>query len=282
MDYQSLQLEVEDGLGILTMNRPPGNAISLDLTEEMNSMAGEIAEDEGVRCLIIKSALPKYFMVGADLKTIPPDIDMSDVDQSLPFEQQVPILFKKLAPHMAQMLKGAQGMMNAIESLPIPTIAAIGGHALGGGMELSMACDLRIMARGKPTIGQTETKLSLIPAAGGTQRLTRLLGRARALEMILLNQRLDADEARAIGLVTKAVDPEKLDEEALEMGRSLAGSATVAMHCAKKCIIEGEDLSLEEGLTMERDCISKLFDTEDMVEGILSFILGKQTEYKGK
>jgi enoyl-CoA hydratase/carnithine racemase len=82
--------------------------------------------------------------------------------------------------------------------------------------------------------------------------------------------------------VTKAVDPEKLDEEALEMGRSLAGSATVAMHCAKKCIIEGEDLSLEEGLTMERDCISKLFDTEDMVEGILSFILGKQPEYKGK
>jgi enoyl-CoA hydratase/carnithine racemase len=282
MDYQSLQLDMEDGLGILTMNRPPGNAISIDLTEEMNSMVGEIAEDSGIRCLIIKSALPKYFMVGADLKTIPPDIDMSDVDQSLPFEQQVPLLFKKLAPHMAQLLHGAQSMMNGIESLPIPTIAAIGGHALGGGMELSMACDLRIMARGKPTIGQTETRLSLIPAAGGTQRLTRLLGRARALEMILLNQRLDADEAKAIGLVTKAVDPEKLDQEVLQIGRELAGSATVAMHCAKKCIIEGEDVPLEEGLAKERDCISMLFDTEDMLEGILSFILGKQPEYKGK
>ena len=282
MDYQHLQLEVEDGLGILTMNRPPGNAISLDLTEEMNSMVGEIAEDKGIRCLIIKSAFPKYFMVGADLKTIPPDIDMSDVDQSLPFEEQVPIMFRKLSPHISKMLQGAQGMMNAIENLPMPTIAAIGGHALGGGMELSMACDLRIMARGKPTIGQTEIKLSLIPAAGGTQRLTRLLGRARALEMILLNRRLDADEAKTIGLVTKAVDPEKLDEEAMEMGRELASGATVAMHCAKKCIIEGEDLPLEEGLTLERDCISKLLETDDMLEGILSFIQGKQPEYKGK
>jgi len=282
MDYQFLQLEVKDGLGILTMNRPPGNAISLELTEEMNRMAEEIAADKDIRCLIIRSAIPKYFMVGADLKTIPTDIDMSDVDQSLPFEEQVPILFRKLSPHISRMLQGAQGMMNAIEKLPIPTIAAIGGHALGGGMELSMACDLRIMARGKPTIGQTETRLSLIPAAGGTQRLTRLLGRARALEMILLNQRLDADQARAIGLVTKAVDPEKLDEEAMEMGRSLAQGATVAMSCAKKCIIEGEDLPLEEGLALERDCISRLLETDDMLEGILSFIQGKQPEYKGK
>lgn len=282
MDYQFLQLEVKDGLGILTMNRPPGNAISLELTEEMNRMAEEIAADKGIRCLIIRSAIPKYFMVGADLKTIPTDIDMSDVDQSLPFEEQVPILFRKLSPHISKMLQGAQGMMNAIEKLPMPTIAAIGGHALGGGMELSMACDLRIMARGKPTIGQTETRLSLIPAAGGTQRLTRLLGRARALEMILLNQRLDADQARAIGLVTKAVDPEKLDEEAMEMGRSLAQGATVAMSCAKKCIIEGEDLPLEEGLALERDCISRLLETDDMLEGILSFIQGKQPEYKGK
>jgi enoyl-CoA hydratase/carnithine racemase len=145
-----------------------------------------------------------------------------------------------------------------------------------------MACDLRIMARGKPTIGQTEIKLSLIPAAGGTQRLTRLLGRARALEMILLNQRLDADEAKAIGLVTEAVDPEKLDETAMEMGRELASGATVAMRCAKKCIIENEDLPLEDGLAMERECISILFETDDMLEGILSFILGKQPEFKGK
>jgi len=282
MEYQFLQLEVKDGLGILTMNRPPGNAISLELTEEMNNMAREVEANKEIRCLIIRSAIPKYFMVGADLKTIPTDIDMSDVDQSLPFEEQVPILFRKLSPHISRMLQGAQGMMNAIEKLPIPTIAAIGGHALGGGMELSMACDLRIMARGKPTIGQTETRLSLIPAAGGTQRLTRLLGRARALEMILLNQRLDADQARAIGLVTKAVDPEKLDEEAMEMGRSLAQGATVAMSCAKKCIIEGEDLPLEEGLALERDCISRLLETDDMLEGILSFIQGKQPEYKGK
>ena len=282
MEYQFLEFEVEDGLGILTMNRPPGNAISVELTEEFQNMCREIEEGREARCLILMSALPKYFMVGADLKTMPTDIDFGDLDFSQPPEQIVAATFKKIAPHVVKMLHGGQAMMNAVEALPIPTIAAIGGHAMGGGLELALACDFRIMARGQPNVALTETTLGIIPAAGGTQRLPRVVGRAKALEMILLGKRIDADEAEAIGLVTKAVDADRLEEEARELGRVLARGATVAKGCAKKCVIKSQELSLEEGLALERECMARLTETKDMLEGIMAFTQGREPNYLGE
>lgn len=282
MDYEFLGLKVEGGLGILTMNRPPGNAISVDLAGEFINMCKEIEENEAVRCVLLRSELPKYFMVGADLKTLPPDIDMSDIDFSLPPDQVVAATFARISPYVVKMLQEGQGMMNAVEGLPMPTIAAIEGHALGGGLELSLACDLRLMARGKPTVGLTETKLSLIPAAGGTQRLPRVVGRAKALEMILLGQRLNADQAESIGLITRAVDPDMLEEEVMELGKTLAKGATVAKGFAKRCIIDSQDVTLEEGLAMERECLSRLTETKDMLEGIMAFIQGREPDYHGK
>jgi len=281
VDYQYLDLRVEDGMGIITMNRAPGNAISVDLAEEYISMAHDLAENEEVRCVLIRSDLPKYFMVGADLRTFPPEM-VSDIDFTKPPEEVMPIVFSRLAPHIVGMLKRGQEMMNAVERLPKPTIAVIGGHAMGGGLELCMACDFRIMARGKPRVGLTETSLSLIPSAGGTQRLPRLIGRAKALEMILLGKRLDADEAESIGLVTMAVDPDILEREALAMGQALAKGPTVAMGAAKRCVIEGQDIPIDTGLSMETDSIDMLTHTHDMLEGIMAFTLGREPHYAGK
>jgi 3-oxocholest-4-en-26-oate---CoA ligase len=282
MDYEYLNLSVEDGLGILTMNRPPANAISVELAEEFIAMAGELEENDDVRCVILRSELPKYFMVGADLRSLPPDIDFSDIDYSLPQDQVMAATFKKVSPYFLSILKKGQEMMNAVERLPKPTIAVIGGHAMGGGLELCMACDFRIMARGKPRVGLTETNLSLIPSAGGTQRLPRLIGRAKALEMILLGKRLDADQAEALGLVTMAVDPDQLEPEAIAMGKALAHGATVAMGCAKRCVIESLDVSLDKGLALESESIGRLISTEDMLEGFLAFTTGRDPHYAGK
>ena len=282
VEYQYLELEVEEGVGIVTMNRPPGNAISVDLADEFIHMAGELQDNEEVRCVILRSAVPKYFMVGADLKVMPSDVDLSDIDYTLPQDQILAATFKKMSPHIVGMLQRGQDMMNAMERLEKPTIAVIGGHAMGGGLELCMACDFRIMARGKPRVGLTETSLSLIPSAGGTQRLPRLIGRAKALEMVLLGKRLDADEAHDIGLITMVVDPDQLEDEAMAMGRALARGATKAMGCAKRCIIESSDLPLREGLAMETASISRLASSEDMLEGLMAFTLGREPHYSGK
>ncbi|MBN2028036.1 MAG: AMP-binding protein [Actinobacteria bacterium] len=281
MEYKYLQLSVEEGVGALTINRPPGNAISVDLAEEFISMAKDLTENEEVRCVLLRSDLPKYFMVGADLRTFPPEL-VSDIDFSRPQEEVLPVVFDRLAPHIVDMLKRGQEMMNAVERIPKPTVAVIGGHALGGGLELCMACDFRIMARGRPRVGLTETSLSLIPSAGGTQRLPRLVGRAKALEMVLLGKKLDADEAEALGLVTMAVDPDILEEEALSMGKALAHGATMAMACAKRCIIDGEDIPIDRGLDLETEAISMLTKTHDMLEGIMAFTQGREPHYAGK
>jgi enoyl-CoA hydratase len=282
MDYEYLSLEAQDGLGILTMNRPPANAIGTDLIAEFVNMMGELEENDEIRCVIVRSALPKHFMAGADLRVMPSEVDLSDIDYSQPQERVTEALFERMAPHFVEILKLGQEMMNAVEKLPKPTIAVIGGHAMGGGLELCLACDFRIMARGKPRIGLTETNLSLVPSAGGTQRLPLIVGRAKALELILLGKRLDADEAEAIGLVTMAVDADRLDDEAVAMGTALARGATVALGCAKRCVIESSETTLAEGLELETASITHLIETRDMLEGLIAFTTGREPNYSGK
>jgi len=148
-------------------------------------------------------------------------------------------------------------------------------------LEVCLACDFRIMARGPATIGLTEVNLGLMPVAGGTQRLTRILGRGKAIEMVILGRRLNADEAEAIGLIYKAVDPDELEQEGEKLALDLAQRATCSIAKAKECIYRGEDLKLGEGLTLELECIAELMQTGDTVEGISSFIVGKKPEFKG-
>lgn len=282
MEYSFLKLENDDGLGIVTMNRPPGNALSADFVDELWDMAKEVSSDQEVRAVLFKSALEKHFMVGADLKTLPPDLDLGDLDPSWPPKQVMGHILSKMSHHIASMLEKAQQVMNEIESMPKPVIAAVSGHALGGGLEFSLACDFRIMAKGKPRIGLTETGLGLIPAAGGCQRLPRAVGHAKAVEMILLAMRLDAEEAEAIGLINKAVDPEELEKETTELGRSLAKGATIAMGCAKRSILTGENHGLEKGLEAERESILKLAETSDLAEGLMAFNARTEPDFEGR
>ncbi|MBU1670915.1 MAG: enoyl-CoA hydratase/isomerase family protein [Actinobacteria bacterium] len=281
MDYEFLTLEVNDGLGVVTIERPPGNGISVELADELMRMMEQVESDQAVRCLVFRSPFPKYFMVGADLKNIPPEVDMSTIDFTLPPEKVMAETFSRLSPHISAMLRRAQEMMNAVERLGRPTIAMIGGHAFGGGLEFALACDFRIMARGRARIGLTETGIGLIPAGGGTQRLPAAVGTARARELIISGRRLDADEAASIGLVTRAVDEESLQEETMELGRSLARGATRAMGLAKKILVENREMSLEEGLAAERSYIEALMETNDMLEGVMAFMQGREPAYVG-
>lgn len=282
MKYQYLDLEVSDGLGVVTMNRPPGNALSLDFVEELGSMVDEVSTRQEVRCVLFESALEKAFMFGADLKELPSDVDMSDIDPSWPPKQIMAYVLSKIKGHIADMLEKAQGVMNNLERVPKPTIAAINGHALGGGLEFSLACDIRIMARGRPKIGLTETGLGLIPAAGGCQRLPLVVGRSIALEMVYLAKRLDADQAREIGLIHEAVDPEQLKPRTLELGATLARGATVAYAAAKNAILTGEQEGLEAGLEAERDGIGRLAETADLAEGLMAFNAKTEPNFEGK
>jgi enoyl-CoA hydratase/carnithine racemase len=282
MPYEFFNIEKSDGVAKVTINRPPSNAMSVEFIDELGTVLAELKDDNEVRAVLFRSVLPKYFMTGADLKTIPPNVDLSDIDPNLPPIEVMKKTIPRLIDFIIPIFEAAQGVMNQIESLPKPTVVLISGHALGGGLELCLACDFRIMARGSATIGLTEVNLGLLPSAGGTQRLTRLLGRGKAIELILLGKRLNADEAEAAGLIYKAVDPELLEEEGEKLASELAQRATLSIAKAKQCIYEGEDLPLEKALKMEREFLKDLMKSEDVVEGVVSFTTGKKPEFKGR
>lgn len=282
MDYTFFQLEKRDNVGRVTINRPPANAMSIGFLYELGQLLEELKEDTEVRAVLFRSAIPKYFMAGMDLKTLPPGLEIGELDPSLSPREILKKVISSLSSRIEEIFGVLQASVNKVEALPKPTIAAINGHALGGGLEFSLACDFRFMARGAGTVGLTEVNLGLLPAAGGTQRLTRLLGRGKAIEMILLGRRLAADEAAEIGLIYKAVEPEKLEVESERLASELAHKATQSMARVKQCVYGSEDRTLAEGLALENKCLAELMLTDDMVEGISSFIMGVQPEYQGR
>ncbi len=282
MPYEFFGIERSGGVGKVTIHRPPANAMSVEFLEELGTLMDELAEDVDVRAVIFRSALPKYFMAGMDLKTMPRGVDLGEADVSLGPQAIMKKMFESLSGRLGEVFGILQGSINRVESLPKPTIAAINGHALGGGLEFSLACDFRVMAKGPGTIGLTEVSLGFLPGAGGTQRLPRLLGRAAALELILLSKRLGAEEAAAIGLVNQAVEPEELDAVCDALAAELAAKATRAIDAVKRCVRGSEDLPMAEGLALENRCLAEMMLTDDMVEGISSFMMGKAPEYRGR
>jgi enoyl-CoA hydratase/carnithine racemase len=282
VDYAFFQLEKHDGVGRITINRPPANAMSVDFLQELGQLLEELEKDPEVRAVLFRSALPKYFMAGMDLKSLPPGVELGGLDPSMGPQEVMKKVISSLSSRIVDVFGVLQASLNKLEALPKPTVAAINGHALGGGLEFSLCCDFRIMARGAGTIGLTEVNLGFLPAAGGTQRLTRLLGRGKAIEMILLSRRIAADEAAEIGLIYKAVELEELDLEGERLACELARRATRAIAKVKQCVYGSEDCTLAEGLALENKCLAELMLTEDMVEGISSFVMGNRPEYKGR
>lgn len=266
MSYETIRVERKDkGIVWATIDNPPANALSDNLMNDLEKLADELESDKSARVLVLASANEKIFVAGADLKGMIAGGAKYAGNES----------------GIAEQSGRMQKCFDRFATLPIPVIAAINGHALGGGCELALACDFRIMAQGNGKIGLTEVSLGLIPGAGGTQRMTRILGRAKATELIFFAKRLDAQEAYEIGLVNKVTTPETLYEETLAFAEELAEGAVRAMGLAKEAINAAEG-PIEEGLKVEADAFARTFKTGEPGIGLAAFFQRKKANFLPK
>jgi enoyl-CoA hydratase len=242
-----VNLKAEGGVGTIRLDRPKVNALNSQMAREIGEAVDSAAADDGIRAVVVWGG-ERVFAAGADIK------EMGELD----------------AVTMFRYVGGFQDIFSRLERLPMVTIAAINGYALGGGCELSLACDMRVCAR-DTQLGQPEILLGVIPGAGGTQRLPRLVGVARAKDMIYSGRFVSAQEALDIGLVNEVVEPEKVYERALEIAQGYADGPSVALLAAKQAIQTGIDLDIASGLVVERQAFSSLFATEDQRIGMESF-----------
>lgn len=256
MTLKFMDMEKRDKIRIVYFNTPPVNALSLELVEELAGVVADLKKDSGnIRCLILTSRIEGVFIAGADLKMIKRFMDGANL-----VKDQI---------HFNTLL---QGTINEVENLPFPVIAAINGHAMGGGLELALACDFRFMAKGKARVGLPEIKLGLFPGAGGTQRLSRLIGKSLAKQIIYNSEHLDAERALAVGIVDRIFEPEVLFTETLRYAEQLSQCAGEAISVVKSCIDKGLQVTLQEGLALEMKGLEALLETEDAREGVAAFV----------
>ena len=260
MTYQTLLYEKKDGIGIVTLNRPDKlNALNSTVYNELYNVFIAIEDDPEVRVVVLTGSGEKAFAAGSDVA------EMQNMDTL------------GIQKFMATIRKASDFIYN----LTRPTIAAIHGYALGGGCELAMCCDLRICSE-KARFGQPEINLGLIPGASGTQRLPRLIGAAKAKEMIFTGDMIDAPTALTLGLVNKVVPPEKLTEEAMALAAKLAGKSGPILAMAKSAINNGLDTDIDTGLDIEAKCDALCFATYDRQEGMDAFLEKRKAEFKNK
>lgn len=258
MDYSYIivEQEVRPFVSLIRLNRPKElNALNLGLMNELVDAFGKLDKDPQTRCIVI-TGNDRAFAAGADIKEMAGKtaVDMHKIDQ-----------FSK---------------WDRIKKTKTPVIAAVSGFALGGGCELTMLCDM-IVASETAKFGQPEIKIGVMPGAGGTQRLTRAVGKARAMEMVLTGRFITAQEAYDYGLVNKVSPPELYLDEALDLGSSVASMPPLASQMAKEAVLKAFDTSLEDGLLFERKNFYLLFSTEDQKEGMEAFVEKRKPEWKG-
>ena len=263
MGYSFLEQQVNNGVGVVWISRLPANALNVELSEELHSVVDELTTNENVRAVIFTGKGP-FFAGGADIKM------MEDRKG-----ETLPSFMEAYTVHL-------QRLFNKIEDMSKPVIAAINGHATGGGCELALACDFRFMAKGKARMGLPEVKLGLLPGAGGLQRMPRLIGKAKAMELIITGALLSAEEALEIGLVHKIFEADELMEKTFEYAESLAKQAPLAIGAIKLCINRGLDTNMKTGLAFDIDSQDRLFKSQDAMEGIVAFIEKRKAVFKGK
>ena len=260
MSDEPVLYEVADHVATITLNRPDvRNAMNTALREAMLRRFTALATDDDVRVVVVTGAGDRAFSAGADIREF--------------VEPQAPTRFREQRRRIEFRL--------VMERCPQPIIAAIRGVALGGGLELALACDIRI-AGDDALLGLTEINLAIIPGGGGTQRLPRLIGRGKALEMILTGTRIGAAEALRLGLVERVVPAADVMKTALELARELAGKAPVALRYAKEAVVKGLELPLEDGIRLEGDLSTLLRTTEDRLEGARAFLEKRKPDWKGR
>jgi len=260
MEFRHVIYEKNEGIAIITLNRPEAlNALSKEVVEEILRAVEDVKTDEDIRVVVLTGAGEKAFSAGADIKAM---VGMTALK----------------ARELSSM---GERLCVTLENLEKPVIAAINGYALGGGMEVAMACDLRIASE-NARMGQTEINIGLIPGWGGTQRLTRLVGMTKAKELVFTGRMIDARTAEQIGLLNMAVPADKFREIVHQLAVDLASKAPVALKVAKALITKGADMSLDAALELEREGFGVIGSTDDLKEGTSAFAEKRKPEFKGK
>lgn len=253
-----VRVEIRDGIGTIRLERPPMNALNIQVQEELRAAATAVTNDPEVRAVILYGG-EKVFAAGADIKEM---ANMSYVD-------------------MADRAGEISTAITAIARIPKPVVAAITGYALGGGCELALACDWRVVAE-DAKLGQPEIKLGVIPGAGGTQRLARLVGPARAKDIVLSGRMVDAAEALRIGLADRVVPAAQVYDAAVELVRPYLAGPAQALRAAKLAIDGGLDMDLTSGLAWETQLFAALFATDDRREGMTAFVEKRKPDFTGR
>ena len=257
MAYETLVLTREERFAIITLNRPPANAISEALMRELNAALSDLEPDDSVRSVIITGAGDKIFCAGADLGSA---FQGADVGAFIRFGNRV---------------------VRRIERFPKPVVAAINGHALGGGCEIAMGCHIRILKE-TARMGQTESNLGIIPGYGGTQRLPRLIGRGLGLEHLILGTQIPAAECHRIGLVNRLAKEGETLNDAKALARELAKRPPIAMRVMIEAVDDGLEAPIDKAIEVEIRAFDKVILTEDASEGLQAFFQKRPPEFKGK
>ena len=259
MSYETIRYELADGVATVTLDRADvHNAMNERMRQELTACFGELATSDEARVIVVTGAGERAFSAGADIREF--------------VAPQVPTRFRESRKRV--------DFRSVMDRCPQPIIAAIRGYAFGGGLELALACDIRIASE-DARLGLTEIDLAIIPGGGGTQRLPRLVGRGRALEMILSGARIDAREALRIGLVERVVPAAEVLASALALAKTLAAKAPVALRYAKEAVVKGLELPLADGLRLEQDLATLLRTTEDRIEGAKAFLEKRKPRFTG-
>jgi len=268
MNYEFLKINVENGVGIIGLNRPPANSLNEAIVAELDQAFDEIAANDAAKVLVIKSEIPGFFIAGADIK-----------------------MFTRMTPYDAWDISGELQRVNQkLEDMPKLTIAALGGYALGGGLELAMACDFRFMAESVtikdkikiPALGLPETTLGILPGAGGTQRLARLLGTKQALYFIATAKNLTPQEALELGIVQELMPGDELEAKTIAFAEKMATKAVIGIAQAKKAIYKGYDQDTATAMQIEQNAFMEAFASEDASEGLKAFVEKRPAVFQGK
>lgn len=260
MAYETVIYEKVGAVAVIKFNRPKAlNAINPDVLRETNEALAEVENDNAVKVLVLTGEGEKAFVAGADIAY------MSNLS----------------ALEALQFSQGGHALMSRLENLPVPVIACVNGFALGGGTEIAMACDF-IYASEKAKFGQPEITLGIMPGFGGTQRLSRLVGKAMAKELCMIGGMIGAQEAKELGLVNKVFPADALWEETMKTANGIAAKGRVSLRAVKRCIDRGFDTDLQRGCQMEADAFALCFASPDAKEGMGAFLEKRKPEFKGE
>jgi enoyl-CoA hydratase len=259
MPYETLLVEKKDGVAKVTFNRPEKlNALSTRTKDDVVHLLGELEKDDAVRVVVFTGAGEKAFVAGADIQEFA----------------------GRTAMQQWEITHGGH-LYAAVAEFPKPVIAMINGYCLGGGCELAMACDIRVASE-RARLGQPEVNIGIIPGGGGSQRLPRLVGPGKAMELVLTGEMIDAREAHRIGLVDEVVAPEDLEKRTMEIAAKIASKSPATIRLAKLAVKAASRLPLEQGLAYEASLFGIAFSTEDKEEGVKAFLEKRAPRWRGK